>query len=450
MKLKFVIPYKAHWGEALHALISFVAKDGYVRQEDVSLQTSDGYWWSCETNALQSSQHPYHAIVYYYIVVDGTGKTVREESRKSPRAYVYDATRSYTFADLWLEESDDESMTKEKVKLPTIPDCSLYQQTVIFKVSAPLLREGEALAVLGNHPTLGNWNPHHYLKMMRVGDKDWMLSVNVQAIENPIEYKFVIVDETKQKLKRWEDGVNRGQQENRIYDNEVLVLHGDQFRVKKIPPHAQFNFDTYIFDLDGTLLSTLEDLAASTNYALRVNEMPERSLEDVRIFVGNGVKKLIERSVPEGQGNPLFAKVLADFRQHYMEHSLDTTHPYPGIMEVLENLKARGKRIAVVSNKFYNATQALCEHFFGDLVDVAIGEREDIKKKPSPDTVNEALRLLDAQRDKSVYIGDSDVDVMTAHNSGMPCISVLWGFRDKDFLVKHGATIFVESPQQLI
>lgn len=229
MKLKFVIPYKAHWGEALHALISFVAKDGYVRQEDVSLQTSDGYWWSCETNALQSSQHPYHAIVYYYIVVDGTGKTVREESRKSPRAYVYDATRSYTFADLWLEESDDESMTKEKVKLPTIPDCSLYQQTVIFKVSAPLLREGEALAVLGNHPTLGNWNPHHYLKMMRVGDKDWMLSVNVQAIENPIEYKFVIVDETKQKLKRWEDGVNRGQQENRIYDNEVLVLHCDRF-----------------------------------------------------------------------------------------------------------------------------------------------------------------------------------------------------------------------------
>lgn len=449
MKLKFVIPYKAHWGEALHALISFVAKDGYVRQEDVALQTSDGYWWSCETNALQSSQHPYHAIVYYYVVMDGAGKIVRQESRKSPRAYVYDAARSYTFADLWLEESDDAN-NQELVKLPAIPDCPLYQQTVIFKVSAPLLREGEALAVLGNHPTLGNWNPHHYLKMIPVGEKDWMLSVNVQAIENPIEYKYVIVDEKKQRLKRWEDGVNRDQQEERIYDNEVLVLHGDQFRVKKMPPHAQFNFDTYIFDLDGTLLSTLEDLAASTNYALRVNEMPERSIDEVRQFVGNGVKKLIERAVPEGQDNPLFEKVLTDFRQHYMDHRLDATRPYHGIMDVLEELKARGKRIAVVSNKFYNATQALCEHFFGDLVDVAIGEREGIQKKPSPDTVNEALRLLEAERARAVYIGDSDVDIMTARNSGMPCISVLWGFRDRDFLIKHGATIFVESPQQLV
>lgn len=450
MKLKFVIPYKAHWGESLHALISFAAKDGYVRQEDVVLQTSDGYWWSSETNALQSSQHPYHAIVYYYIVVDSAGKIVREENRKSPRAYVYDAARSYTFADLWLEESDVDSENNENVMLPAIPDCSLYQQTVIFKVSAPLLRKGEALAVLGNHPTLGNWNPHHYLKMIPVGDKDWMLSVNVQAIETPIEYKYVIVDEKQQRLKRWEDGVNRDQQENRIYDNEVLVLHGDKFRVKKISPHAQFNFETYIFDLDGTLLSTLDDLAESTNYALRVNEMPERSLNEVCQFVGNGVKKLIERAVPEGHDNPLFEKVLEDFRQHYIEHSLDTTRPYPGVIEMLEELKARGKRIAVVSNKFYKATQSLCEHFFGDLVDVAIGEREDIKKKPSPDTVNEALRLLDADRDRSVYIGDSDVDVMTARNSGMPCISVLWGFRNRDFLIKHGAMIFVENPLQLI
>ena len=211
-----------------------------------------------------------------------------------------------------------------------------------------------------------------------------------------------------------------------------------------------FNFDTYIFDLDGTLLSTLDDLAASCNYALRHNGMAERTLDEVRRFVGNGVKKLMERAIPEGLDNPKFEKTYADFRQHYMEHNLDTTQPYPEVLEMLTQLKARGKKIAVVSNKFYAATQALCKHFFGDLVDVSIGEREDIRKKPAPDTVNEALRQLGAERNRAVYIGDSDVDVMTARNSGMPCISVLWGFRDLDFLIEHDACIFVSSPLQIL
>ncbi len=215
------------------------------------------------------------------------------------------------------------------------------------------------------------------------------------------------------------------------------------------PQGVQFNFDTYIFDLDGTLLSTLEDLAASCNYALRTNDMPERTIDEVRRFVGNGVKKLMERAIPQGLDNPAFAKTYQDFRQHYMHHNLDTTQPYPGVMEMLRSLRERGKRIAVVSNKFYAATQDLCRHFFGDLVDVAIGEREDIRKKPAPDTVLEALRQMNANREKAVYIGDSDVDIETAKNSGMPCISVLWGFRDYDFLVEHGATIFVSSPLQL-
>lgn len=210
-----------------------------------------------------------------------------------------------------------------------------------------------------------------------------------------------------------------------------------------------FNFDTYIFDLDGTLLSTLDDLAASCNYALKTNGMPERTLEEVRMFVGNGVKKLMERAIPDGLENPLFDKTYADFRNHYMHHNLDTTQPYPGVMEMLQSLRERGKKIAVVSNKFYAATQELCRHFFGELVDVAIGEREDIRKKPAPDTVIEALRQMNVTKDKAVYIGDSDVDVMTAKNSGMPCISVLWGFRDYDFLVEHGATIFIKSPLQL-
>ena len=212
---------------------------------------------------------------------------------------------------------------------------------------------------------------------------------------------------------------------------------------------VQFNYDTYVFDLDGTLLSTLGDLAASCNHALRANGMPERTIDEVRRFVGNGVKKLMERTIPGGLDNPLFEKTFADFRQHYMHHNLDTTCPYPGVMEMLESLRSRGKKVAVVSNKFYAATQALCKHFFGDLVDVAIGEREGIRKKPAPDTVNEALAQMNVGKERAVYIGDSDVDIMTANNCGMPCISVLWGFRDYDFLVEHGATIFVTSPLQL-
>lgn len=208
-------------------------------------------------------------------------------------------------------------------------------------------------------------------------------------------------------------------------------------------------YKTYIFDLDGTLLSTLADLAASTNYALRTHHMPERSLDEVRRFVGNGVKKLMERAIPDGLNNPLFEETFATFRQHYMQHNLDTTQPYPGIMQLLEQLKAEGKNIAVVSNKFYAATRELCRHFFGDLVPVAIGEREDIRKKPAPDTVIEALRELGVDKEGAVYIGDSDVDIMTAKNSGMPCVSVLWGFRNKEFLLEHGATTLILKPEEM-
>lgn len=209
-------------------------------------------------------------------------------------------------------------------------------------------------------------------------------------------------------------------------------------------------YNTYIFDLDGTLLSTLGDLAASCNYALRTNSMPERTVDEVKRFVGNGVKKLMERAIPGGLDNDKFDKTYADFRQHYMQHNLDTTKPYDGVMEMLEELRKRGKKVAVVSNKFYAATQELCRHFFGDLVPVAIGEREDIRKKPAPDTVLEAMRQLGATAEGAVYIGDSDVDIDTARNSGMPCISVLWGFRDKEFLLEHGATTLVSTPEEIL
>jgi len=209
-------------------------------------------------------------------------------------------------------------------------------------------------------------------------------------------------------------------------------------------------YKSYIFDLDGTLLDSLTDLAASCNYALRINNMPERTIDEVRMFVGNGVRKLMERAIPDGDCNELFQKTYTDFRDHYLIHNLDHTSPYNGIITMLKSLKDDGCNIAVVSNKFYAATQELVNHFFGDYVSVAIGERDNIRKKPSPDTVFEALRQLNVEKDGAVYIGDSDVDVMTAKNCGMPCISVLWGFRDKKFLIEHGANVFVEKPSEIL
>lgn len=211
-------------------------------------------------------------------------------------------------------------------------------------------------------------------------------------------------------------------------------------------------YSTYIFDLDGTLLDTLGDLAASVNYALRSCGMPEHSIKDVRRFVGNGVRLLMERAVPDGASNPRFDEAFSVFRQHYMAHSLDTTRPYDGIPEMLAALKAKDCRLAVVSNKFYAATQELCRHFFPDTIEVAIGEHEaeGIRKKPAPDTVMEALRQLGVSKEGAVYVGDSEVDIATAHNSGLPCISVLWGFRSRRFLTEKGATTFAVAPSDIL
>ena len=210
-------------------------------------------------------------------------------------------------------------------------------------------------------------------------------------------------------------------------------------------------YSTYIFDLDGTLLDTIQDLATSVNYALRQCHMPERTLDEVCQFVGNGVRLLMIRAVPDGEDNPRFQEAFDIFRSHYLEHSLDTTAPYPGIIDMLERLKAGGKRLAVVSNKFDTATKELIRHFFGNLIEVAIGENEaaGVRKKPAPDTVNEALRQLGVGKEDAVYLGDSDVDLQTARNSGLPCISVLWGFRDREFLLENGATTFVQSPDNI-
>ena len=211
-------------------------------------------------------------------------------------------------------------------------------------------------------------------------------------------------------------------------------------------------YSTYIFDLDGTLLDTLGDLAASVNFALREHGMPEHSIDDVRSFVGNGVRLLMERAIPDGADNPDFEATFATFRQYYMAHSLDTTRPYDGVPEALRELRNRGCQLAVVSNKMMAATQELIRHFFPDTIAVAIGEHEaeGIRKKPAPDTVFAALRELGVGQEGAVYVGDSDVDILTAENAGLPCISVLWGFRDKDFLIKHGAKTLISAPSELL
>lgn len=209
-------------------------------------------------------------------------------------------------------------------------------------------------------------------------------------------------------------------------------------------------YQTAVFDLDGTLLDTLEDLYLATNHALTLHGLPLRSRDEVRMFVGNGVETLIRRAVPAGTDEKTTLAVLADFKTTYAAICEDHTRPYDGILDMLTALRERGIRVAVVSNKFDAATKQLCKKYFGDLVEVAIGERAGVRKKPAPDTVHEALRELGVTAEGAVYIGDSDVDIRTAENCGMPCISVTWGLRDKDFLIENGAKALVDSPESLL
>lgn len=204
-----------------------------------------------------------------------------------------------------------------------------------------------------------------------------------------------------------------------------------------------------IFDLDGTLTDTLQDLANSTNYALRQMGWTERSIDEVRRFVGNGVRRLVERAVPNGTASDDVDRCFSVFQQHYLQHCQDSTCLYPGVADMLCEVHARGYRTAIVSNKLQAGVDELYETYFRDTVDVAIGQREGIPLKPAPDMVELALQLLGANKSQAVYVGDSEVDVQTARNAGLPCISVLWGFRDRDQLLAAGATQFISHPSQL-
>ncbi len=207
--------------------------------------------------------------------------------------------------------------------------------------------------------------------------------------------------------------------------------------------------DTIIFDLDGTLLDTLEDLTNSVNYALERYQMPTRTISEIKGFVGNGIKVLMTRAVPEGEKNPRFEEAFSAFKEHYAVHCNDKTRAYDGVCELLEALKAKGYLLAIVSNKVDSAVQELKEKYFS-AVGVAVGDREGIRRKPEADSVLLALETLGSSRERAVYVGDSDVDLMTAKNSGLLCISVLWGFRDKEFLINHGAKIFAQKPSDII
>lgn len=208
-------------------------------------------------------------------------------------------------------------------------------------------------------------------------------------------------------------------------------------------------YQTAIFDMDGTILETLEDMCASVNVTMDHVGYPRRTMDEVRHFVGNGAAKLIERCMPAGAEDPRYPAALEFYRAYYDAHAQIKTGPYPGIPELLNQLSREGVRLAVVSNKPDEAVRALTERYFPSVFPVAIGNRDGWATKPAPDSVYEAMRLLGARRESTVYVGDSDVDVDTARNAGLDSVIVTWGFRDEDFLRAHGAQHLAHNADEL-
>ena len=209
--------------------------------------------------------------------------------------------------------------------------------------------------------------------------------------------------------------------------------------------------NTVVFDLDGTLLDTLGDLASSVNYALRKHGLPECSLQEVRSFLGNGIVRLMQGAVKNAVQGEAFEEVFQTFRSHYLEHCLDTTQPYPGILPMMEKLREAGVKMAIVSNKLHPAVQELSRRFFAELVTSAVGESETVRRKPNPDGVLRALKEMGSRPEEAVYVGDSEVDWETARNAGLRCALVCWGFRDEEFLrTLPGTFAYAQSPDDLL
>ena len=285
----------------------------------------------------------------------------------------------------------------------------------------------------------------------------------------PVDYIHVCIPKGKRAIyaKRLEHKVKLFQEKNgeRVYtlgregdylvnsteqQNQIYVMQRKIFEETYRKADETMKQKAVIFDLDGTLLNTLEDLKDATNAALESKGMPVCTLEQVRQYVGNGVRKLMIRAVPDGEKNPLFEETFAAFKEYYGAHCLDHTAPYPDIMQMMKALKENGVKIAIVSNKLDSAVKELNKQFFAAYTTSAIGEMDGVAHKPAPDMVNKALRELGVDKEDAVYVGDSDVDIATAKNSGLPCISVTWGFRDVEFLKEHGAKRLIESPLELL
>ncbi len=209
---------------------------------------------------------------------------------------------------------------------------------------------------------------------------------------------------------------------------------------------------TIIFDMDGTLLNTLDDITDSVNVILSRYGLPERTIDEVRHMVGNGARYLMERAVQGGSDHPDFEKILEDYVEYYEQHCNIRTGPYRNIMELLKELNDRGCKLAIVSNKPMGAVKELTKIYFGDYVEVAIGTSETMRRKPYPDECIAAMEELGSSREETVYVGDSEVDYKTAVNSGLRCISCLWGFRTKEELLAAGVSgnIYVSDPLEIL
>ncbi len=210
------------------------------------------------------------------------------------------------------------------------------------------------------------------------------------------------------------------------------------------------NYNTIIWDMDGTLLDTLDDLTDSVNAAMAEFHLPIRTRNEIRSFIGNGINRLLELSIPGGKQNPNFEEILSFFKICYAKNSSNKTKPYIGLDKALPELKSRGYRMAIVSNKIDSAVKELSELFFKGTMDAAIGNSENLRRKPSPDEVFEAMHILGAEKESSVYIGDTEVDIETAKNAGIDCICVSWGYRDRQELLAHGARAIVDTPEELV
>ena len=208
--------------------------------------------------------------------------------------------------------------------------------------------------------------------------------------------------------------------------------------------------NTVVFDLDGTLLYTLEDLTESVNYMLNRFGYPLKTVEEVKNSVGNGISALIERIIPDGKLNPNFEECIKTFKQHYFENMFNKTKPYDGVIDLLKTLKIKGYKTAVISNKFDSAVKELCHKYFDGLIDIYVGQSEDIAPKPSPDSVLKIISELGVGTENCIFVGDSEVDIETAKNSGLPCISVVWGYKSIDFLYSKGAQTLIYSPEELL